>query len=49
MGVAGRRRVTAYYQRHDMLSAYRSLYGAMIRSPDAFFTPPATELVAEAP
>jgi glycosyltransferase involved in cell wall biosynthesis len=30
MGEAGRRRVTAYYQRRDMLAAYRTLYEAMV-------------------
>jgi glycosyltransferase involved in cell wall biosynthesis len=30
MGAAGRKRVTAYYQRRDMLAAYTALYGAMV-------------------
>lgn len=30
MGAAGRRRVTAYYQRRDMLAAYRALYEALV-------------------
>jgi glycosyltransferase involved in cell wall biosynthesis len=29
MGAAGRRRVTAYYQRRDMLASYRAIYQAM--------------------
>ncbi len=29
MGAAGRKRVTAFYQRRDMLAAYRALYGSM--------------------
>ena len=29
MGVAGQRRVSAYYQRRDMLASYRALYAAM--------------------
>jgi glycosyltransferase involved in cell wall biosynthesis len=33
MGVAGRRRVTAYYQRGDMLAAYRSLYTRLCGAP----------------
>jgi glycosyltransferase involved in cell wall biosynthesis len=35
MGVAGHRRVTAYYQRRDMLARYRALYGALVAAPDA--------------
>jgi polysaccharide biosynthesis protein PelF len=34
MGIAGRRRVTAYYQRGDMLAAYRSLYTRLCGAPD---------------
>jgi glycosyltransferase involved in cell wall biosynthesis len=34
MGLAGRRRVTAYYQRRDMLSAYRALYTRLVGAPD---------------
>jgi glycosyltransferase involved in cell wall biosynthesis len=30
MGAAGRKRVTAYYQRRDMLSAYHALYLSMV-------------------
>jgi glycosyltransferase involved in cell wall biosynthesis len=30
MGEAGRKRVTAYYQRRDMLGAYRALYEALV-------------------
>jgi glycosyltransferase involved in cell wall biosynthesis len=30
MGDAGRKRVTAYYQRRDMLGAYRTLYEALV-------------------
>ena len=30
MGVAGQQRVTAFYQRRDMLARYRALYGALI-------------------
>jgi glycosyltransferase involved in cell wall biosynthesis len=30
MGLAGRRRVTTYYQRNDMLAAYRALYSRLI-------------------
>jgi len=29
MGAAGRQRVTAYYQRRDMLAAYSALYGSL--------------------
>ena len=29
MGAAGRKRVTTFYQRQDMLAAYRALYGSM--------------------
>jgi glycosyltransferase involved in cell wall biosynthesis len=32
MGAAGRRRVIAYYQRRDMLGAYRAVYEAMLQS-----------------
>jgi glycosyltransferase involved in cell wall biosynthesis len=35
MGAAGRRRVTAYYQREDMLASYRALYGSLIGQRDA--------------
>jgi glycosyltransferase involved in cell wall biosynthesis len=41
MGAAGHQRVTAYYQRHDMLSRYRGLYGSLIAAPDARATGPA--------
>ena len=30
MGAAGRKRVTAYYQRRDMLAAYRTLYRSLV-------------------
>ncbi len=30
MGLAGRRRVTAYYQRRTMLASYRALYGSLV-------------------
>jgi glycosyltransferase involved in cell wall biosynthesis len=33
MGAAGLRRVTAYYQRKDMLARYRALYGSLIEAP----------------
>ena len=32
MGAAGRRRVTSYYQRRDMLARYRALYESLIAS-----------------
>lgn len=32
MGLAGRRRVTIYYQRRTMLASYRALYGALVTS-----------------
>jgi glycosyltransferase involved in cell wall biosynthesis len=32
MGIAGRKRVTAYYQRRTMLASYRALYGSMVTS-----------------
>jgi glycosyltransferase involved in cell wall biosynthesis len=35
MGVAGHQRVTAFYQRGDMLGRYRSLYTSLIAVPDA--------------
>jgi glycosyltransferase involved in cell wall biosynthesis len=35
MGQAGRRRVTAYYQRQDMLAAYSALYGSLVAQPSA--------------
>ena len=35
MGAAGRRRVTAYYQRRDMLEAYRALYRSLVEREDA--------------
>jgi glycosyltransferase involved in cell wall biosynthesis len=34
MGAAGRRRVTAYYQRRDMLASYNALYQSLIAAPD---------------
>jgi glycosyltransferase involved in cell wall biosynthesis len=34
MGLAGRRRVTAYYQRRDMLASYRALYTRLVTAPD---------------
>ena len=30
MGAAGLKRVTAFYQRKDMLARYRALYGSLI-------------------
>jgi glycosyltransferase involved in cell wall biosynthesis len=30
MGMAGRKRVTTFYQRREMLAKYRALYGAMV-------------------
>jgi glycosyltransferase involved in cell wall biosynthesis len=33
MGAAGHQRVTAYYQRKDMLSRYQALYGSLIAAP----------------
>jgi polysaccharide biosynthesis protein PelF len=35
MGAAGHQRVTAFYQRHDMLARYQGLYGSLIAAPDA--------------
>jgi polysaccharide biosynthesis protein PelF len=35
MGAAGHQRVTAFYQRHDMLSRYRALYNSLIEAPEA--------------
>jgi glycosyltransferase involved in cell wall biosynthesis len=35
MGAAGHQRVTAFYQRHDMLSRYRALYNSLIDAPEA--------------
>jgi glycosyltransferase involved in cell wall biosynthesis len=35
MGAAGHRRVTAFYQRHDMLARYRALYSSLIEAPEA--------------
>jgi glycosyltransferase involved in cell wall biosynthesis len=35
MGAAGHQRVTAFYQRHDMLARYRSLYTSLVVAPDA--------------
>jgi glycosyltransferase involved in cell wall biosynthesis len=32
MGIAGRKRVTAFYQRRTMLASYRALYGSMVTS-----------------
>jgi polysaccharide biosynthesis protein PelF len=34
MGAAGHRRVTAFYQRHDMLARYRALYTSLIEAPE---------------
>ena len=33
MGAAGHQRVTAYYQRGDMLTRYRALYTSLIETP----------------
>jgi polysaccharide biosynthesis protein PelF len=35
MGAAGHQRVTAFYQRHDMLARYQALYRSLIEAPDA--------------
>ena len=35
MGAAGHQRVTAYYQRGDMLARYRALYTSLIETPAA--------------
>jgi glycosyltransferase involved in cell wall biosynthesis len=35
MGAAGRKRVTAYYQKRDMLAAYRAVYRAMATTAEA--------------
>jgi glycosyltransferase involved in cell wall biosynthesis len=35
MGAAGHQRVTAYYQRGDMLARYRALYSSLIETPAA--------------
>jgi glycosyltransferase involved in cell wall biosynthesis len=49
MGASGRRRVTAYYQRHDMLAAYRALYAALTGAPDADAPPPTLAMSAGEP
>jgi glycosyltransferase involved in cell wall biosynthesis len=39
MGAAGHQRVTALYQRHDMLARYRALYRSLIGAPEAVARP----------
>jgi len=41
MGAAGHQRVTAYYQRRDMLGRYHALYGSLIAEADARAIAPA--------